>query len=101
LTFLILSLVIDFATSVKGVINMKSTGMIRQLDPLGRVVLPIELRRTLDINPKDTLEIYVDGDRVILQKYEPNCYFCGSNHGLISYKDKQICKHCLNDLKNL
>ncbi len=80
---------------------MKSTGMIRQLDSLGRIVLPIELRRTLDINPKDMLEICVEGETIILSKYEPNCFFCGGNHSLVSYKDKLICKHCLKDIREL
>ena len=80
---------------------MKTTGVIRQLDALGRIVLPIELRRTLDIGPKDMLEIFVEEGSVILRKYEPNCFFCGSNHGLVSYKEKMICRHCLKDLKEL
>ncbi len=80
---------------------MKTTGLIRQLDSLGRIVLPIELRRTLDIHTKDMLEICVEGSSVILRKYEPNCYFCGGNHGLVSYKEKQICRYCLKDLKEL
>ena len=80
---------------------MKTTGMIRQLDALGRVVLPIELRRTLDINTRDMLEILVEGNSIILRKYEPNCLFCGSSSGLIPYKDKQICKRCLSEIKSL
>ena len=80
---------------------MKTTGMIRQLDALGRVVLPIELRRTLDINTRDMLEILVEDGSIILRKYEPNCHFCGSNSGLTSYKDKLICKHCLSEIKAL
>ena len=80
---------------------MKTTGMIRQLDALGRVVLPIELRRTLDINTRDMLEILVEGNSVILHKYEPNCLLCGSGSGLTPYKDKQICKRCLSELKSL
>ena len=80
---------------------MKTTGMIRQLDALGRVVLPIELRRTLDINTRDMLEILVEGDSIILRKYEPNCLFCGSSSGLTPYKDKQICKRCLSEIKSL
>ena len=80
---------------------MKTTGMIRQLDALGRVVLPIELRRTLDINTRDMLEILVEGGSIILSKYEPNCLFCGSSSGLTPYKDKQICKRCLSELKSL
>ena len=80
---------------------MKTTGMIRQLDTLGRVVLPIELRRTLDINSRDMLEILVDDGSIILRKYEPNCYFCGSSAGLTSYRDKMICSSCLSELKSL
>ena len=80
---------------------MKSTGMVRQLDSLGRIVLPIELRRTMDINTKDLLEILVEGNTVVLRKYEPNCHFCGGNSGLTSYKDKMICKRCLKELKSL
>ena len=80
---------------------MKTTGMIRQLDTLGRVVLPIELRRTLDINSRDMLEILVDNGSIILRKYEPNCHFCGSSAGLTSYRDKMICSSCLSELKSL
>ena len=56
---------------------MKSTGIVRKVDELGRIVLPIELRRTLDIAEKDSIEIYVDGSSIILKKYEPTCVFCG------------------------
>ncbi|GIO28172.1 AbrB/MazE/SpoVT family DNA-binding domain-containing protein [Ornithinibacillus bavariensis] len=60
---------------------MKSTGIVRKVDELGRVVIPIELRRTLDINIKDPLEIYVDNDKVILKKYQPNmaCQITGES----------------------
>ena len=85
----------------KEVFTMKSTGVIRQLDSLGRIVLPIELRRTLDIGPKDMLEIFVEGNSVVLRKYEPNCHFCGSSSGLITYKEKLVCRHCLKELKEL
>lgn len=80
---------------------MKSTGMIRQMDSLGRIVLPIELRRTLDINTKDMLEILVEGDTVTLRKYEQNCAFCGSTAGLSSFREKLVCKKCLKELKAL
>ena len=80
---------------------MKTTGMIRQLDALGRVVLPIELRRTLDINTRDMLEILVEGGSIILRKYEPNCHFCGSSTGLSSFRDKLVCRRCLKELKEL
>ncbi len=78
---------------------MKSTGIIRKIDELGRIVLPIELRRKMDISEKDSLEIYVDGDTVILKKYEPACIFCGESKNVISYKDKNVCANCVQELK--
>ena len=80
---------------------MKSTGIVRKVDELGRVVIPIELRRTLDINIKDPLEIYVDSDRIILKKYEPSCscVFCGSGDDLTKYKGKPICKQCVESMR--
>ena len=78
---------------------MKSTGIVRKVDELGRVVLPIELRRTLDIAEKDSLEIYVDGNTIILKKYEPACIFCGNAKDVISYKVKNICSNCMDELK--
>ena len=80
---------------------MKSTGIVRKVDELGRIVLPIELRRTLDIDIKDSLEIYVDDSRIILKKYEPTCIFCGEGNDIINYNDKNICKTCLENLKNI
>ncbi len=78
---------------------MKSTGIVRKVDELGRIVLPIELRRTLDIAEKDAIEIYVDGDAIILRKYEPTCIFCGDSRGVESFKGKNICAGCLRELK--
>lgn len=78
---------------------MKSTGVVRRVDELGRIVLPIELRRTLDIAEKDALEIYVEGEQIILKKYEPSCVFCGETKDTFNYKGKQICKNCLNEIK--
>lgn len=77
---------------------MKSTGIVRKVDELGRVVIPIELRRTLDIEEKDALEIYVDNDRIILRKYEPSCacVFCGNADDVTIFKNKNICKECLD-----
>lgn len=79
---------------------MKSTGIVRQMDSLGRIVLPIELRRTLDIAQKDSLEIYVDESAIILKKYQPSCIFCNDAKDVINYKGKNICQSCLNELKN-
>ena len=70
---------------------MKSTGIVRKVDELGRIVLPIELRRTMNIDVKDALEIYVDGDQIVLKKYEPSCIFCGNAKDIIHYKGKNIC----------
>ncbi|HOJ09181.1 MAG TPA: AbrB/MazE/SpoVT family DNA-binding domain-containing protein [Clostridiales bacterium] len=78
---------------------MKSTGIVRKVDELGRVVLPIELRRTLDIAEKDALEIYVDGSTIILKKYEPACIFCNDAKDVVSYKGKNICQNCMKELK--
>ena len=78
---------------------MKSTGIVRCLDELGRVVLPIELRRTMDISPRDSVEIYVDGDKIILKKYEPTCIFCGSSKDVVSFKDRNVCASCLKELR--
>ena len=80
---------------------MKSTGIVRKVDELGRVVLPIELRRTLDIAEKDSLEIYVDGASIVLKKYEPTCIFCGDAKNVLNYKGKNICPNCLAELERL
>ncbi len=77
---------------------MKSTGIVRKVDELGRIVLPIELRRTLDIAEKDSLEIYVDEDSIILKKYHPACIFCGDARDITSYKGKNVCAKCLSEL---
>jgi len=79
---------------------LKSTGIVRKVDELGRVVIPIELRRTLNIAEKDALEIYVDGEHIILKKYEPACIFCGNARDVINYKGKNICPECAKELKN-
>ena len=78
---------------------MKSTGIVRKVDELGRIVLPIELRRTLDIAEKDSLEIYVDEDSIVLRKYEPACIFCGNAKNIVDYKGKNICSACVKELK--
>lgn len=77
---------------------MKSTGIVRRLDNLGRIVIPAELRETYDIGVKDALEIYVDGEQIVLKKYEPACIFCGEARNIQNYKGKSICKKCLDEL---
>ena len=86
---------------IRGLFTMKSTGIVRKVDELGRIVLPIELRRTLDIAEKDAIEIYVDGESIILKKYEPTCIFCGDAKNVINYRGKNICPNCLKEMKKL
>ena len=79
---------------------MKSTGIVRRVDELGRIVLPVELRRTLNINEKDALEIYVDSSNVVLSKYEPACIFCGSNQDVENFKGKNVCLACMKEMND-
>ncbi len=77
---------------------MKSTGIIRKVDELGRIVLPIEIRRTLDIAERDELEIFMDNDQIVLQKFEPSCIFCASSRDLVSYRGKNVCQECIRKM---
>lgn len=77
---------------------MKSTGIVRKVDELGRIVLPSELRKSLGIEVKDSLEIYTSGDSVILKKYLPACVFCGEANDTTIFKNKNVCKNCLKQL---
>lgn len=80
---------------------MKSTGLVRSIDELGRVVIPKELRRQMDITDgKDSLEIFVDGRAIILKKYDPSCIFCQSMDDLITYKEHLICGECAINVFN-
>ena len=80
---------------------MKATGIVRQLDQLGRIVIPKELRTTFDLNEKDPIEIYVDGNNIILRKYQPACIFCSEATDVIQYQGKNVCRSCLEKLKAL
>ncbi len=80
---------------------MKATGIVRKVDELGRIVLPIELRRNLNIDIKDPLEIYVDGQFIMLKKYEPACIFCGNAKDVVEFNGKNVCKKCLEEIKGL
>ena len=77
---------------------MKSTGIIRKVAELGRIVLPIEIRRTLDIAERDEIEIFMEKDRIVLQKFEPTCLFCGSDRSLITYQRKNVCQDCIRKM---
>ena len=80
---------------------MKSTGIVRRMDELGRVVIPIEIRNQFNIVEKDPIEIFVDGSSIVLKKFEPNCIFCGNTNNLLAYKDKLICQKCSEKISNL
>ena len=77
---------------------MKATGIIRKVDELGRIVLPIEIRRTMDIVERDEIEIFMDGDQIILQKFQPSCVFCGSTRNLVAYEGKNLCAECVRKI---
>lgn len=78
---------------------MKSTGMVRKVDELGRIVLPAELRQSMDINVRDALEIFTEEGRIILQKYQPACIFCNNADQVVYFNGKRICASCLEQLK--
>ena len=80
---------------------MKSTGIVRRVDELGRIVLPIELRRTLNIGEKDSLEIYVDGSNIMLKKYQPACIFCDDAKDVVSFHGKNVCPKCIRAMQEL
>ncbi len=80
---------------------VKSTGIVRKVDELGRIVIPIELRRNLCIDERDSLEIYVEDDHIILRKYTPACSFCSNAAGITVFKGRNICKSCLEEIAAL
>ena len=78
---------------------MKSTGVVRKVDELGRIVLPKELRTVLGINEKDSIEIFTDNDKIILQKYQPACVFCNNIENIVYFNGKRVCADCVEKLK--
>lgn len=78
---------------------MKATGVVRKVDELGRVVLPIEIRKVLDIKHKDALEMFTEGDRIILQKYTPACIFCDNTENVVFFNGKRVCADCIKQMK--
>ena len=77
---------------------VKSTGIVRRVDDLGRIVLPMELRKILDIEPRDSLEIFTENNKIILQKYEPQCIFCGQTEDISLFKMRNVCKKCKQEI---
>ena len=80
---------------------MKSTGIVRKVDELGRIVLPMEIRKTMDIKEKDAIEIFTDEDTIILKKYQPSCIFCGNADNAVFFGGKRVCRVCLEQIKNI
>ena len=80
---------------------MKSTGIVRNIDELGRVVVPKEYRKMLGIANTDPVEICLEGEKIILTKYHPVCHFCGSANNLVEYKEKKICQNCIREVAEL
>ena len=79
---------------------MKSLGIIRRIDPVGRIVLPKELRRLFDLTEnEDAMEIFVEEDKIILKKYEPACVFCGNADDVVDYMGKKVCRGCIDALQ--
>ena len=78
---------------------MKSTGIVRNIDELGRIVIPKEIRKKLGIENGDPIEIFVEGETVLLSKYRPVCHFCGKSEGVTEFKGKAICGECANEIK--
>ena len=77
---------------------MTSTGIVRRIDSVGRFVLPIELRRTLEIGDSDSLEIFIEDNTIVLKKYQPACIFCGNARDVSAYKGKNICVNCRHEI---
>ena len=80
---------------------MRDTGIVRRVDELGRIVIPMELRRTLGINVKDPIAIYTEGDRIILEKFKDSCALCGSETDVTRVKDRALCAKCVGDIKKM
>ena len=80
---------------------MKTTGIVRQMDSLGRIVLPIELRRSFDLKEHDRVEISVEEDRIVLRKFEPSCVLCGGTKELTEFRGKLLCGKCVRDISGL
>lgn len=80
---------------------MKATGIVRKVDEVGRIVLPVELRSVLGIDNRDSVEIFTEDNKIILKKYEPACIFCGSTENVTVFKNKQVCENCVKELMTL
>lgn len=80
---------------------MKNKGVPKNIDSLGRLVIPNEIRNSLEIGPNDKVEIFLEGDRIIMKKHIPSCIFCGSSEGLVAFKERKLCKNCAAEIGKL
>ena len=81
---------------------MKSTGIVRAVDELGRIVLPKELRQSMDLDGKGaSVEIFTDGDKIVLKKYQPSCIFCGNADNVVFFGGKRVCRACIDQIKSV
>ena len=93
---------IDLLNTLRRImIFMKATGIVRKVDEVGRIVLPVELRSVLGIDNRDSVEIFTEDDKIILKKYEPACIFCGETKNVSVFKNKQVCALCMKELSKL
>lgn len=80
---------------------MKSTGIVRRVDELGRLVIPKEMRKKMNIADNDPVEIFVDGEKIIITKYTPFCTFCQSDESVTEFKGRNVCRACLEEMRSL
>ena len=80
---------------------MRATGVLRKIDGLGRIVIPMEMRNKLDISTNDPLEIHVEGSQIVLKKYDPDCTFCGSTKNVTEFKGKNVCEKCIKEISKM
>ena len=77
---------------------MKTTGLVRNLDEMGRLVLPKELRRKLGLQEREPVEFFIDGQQIVIKKHQKTCVFCGADDNLLQFKEKTVCESCVGDL---
>lgn len=78
---------------------MKPIGVVRKVDQLGRIVLPKSLRKRYEMNEGDPVEILVQGDHIILEKFKPRCVFCANDEKVGNYLGRHVCTNCMNELQ--
>ncbi len=87
-----------YISTKEKVVMLRSTGIVRKLDELGRIVLPVELRKRMELSARDSIEIFVEDDKIVLKKYMPCCVFCGNAENVSYFKNKLVCSECRKEL---